>query len=215
MRRHLSSRQAVAELKRLVHTRAAEQTIHRHLEKHPHLLVAPHYARPPVLLSKPPLGADFIPDFAFFWEHSGGQFVEFVEIEPPGLSIFTAKDEFSKPFDHAIQQLSDWLGWTKRHPAEITRFTEILVDQGFTTEGASYQYVQTRLIVGRRADVQANTRRKERWQDRQDELRGERTVRTWDGFIESLPLAALDSYDNWRSIRCYKYRAGRFVETGT
>lgn len=198
----------------MIDSNANEQRIHLHLEQHPHLLVAPRYADPPVVISKPPLGADYRPDFAFFWHHSGGEFVELVEIEAPSLHIFTAKDEFSREFDHALQQLSDWTSWVARHSDEIGRFTEVLFDQGLTASAGSYQYIQTRLVAGRRVEIEVNGRRKLRWQQRQDENRAARSIRTWDGFIESLPVEALDSYHNWTAIRCYRYRSGKLEEVG-
>lgn len=200
----------IAKLLVLLDSRSSEQEVQSHLESNPWMVAGITSLSPPLVIAKPPLGADFHPDFAFFWRHSAGSFIELVEIEGPSLEIFTGGDEFTSEFNHAVQQLADWEDWCNRHREGVPDLFEPLFDMGLTTEVPTYTRVRTRLVAGRRAQVDLAPRRKKRWQQKVSEVPG-RSVRTWDGFIESLPNMLLD-VDHDGHIRCIRYRQQTFEE---
>ena len=103
----------VGQLKALIETASREGELQTFLEKNPWLLVRSH-AVGNFVISQFPLGSDHRSDFAIFYQHSAGNVIQLVEIESPRLQIFNAKDEFSQPFNHSIQQLEDWSGWCRR-----------------------------------------------------------------------------------------------------
>lgn len=202
----------LSELQRLVDTSAPESALQEILQRHPSAITDTRGVSPALVLTQLPLGSEFVADFAYFWWQSNGSFVTLVEIEAPDTPVFNAKNEFAAPFNHAVQQLSDWEEWLRRNPDAIDVFSEPLFDMGLTTGGLSYSQVQTRLIAGRRSDVRANARRRMRWEQRANEL-GRRQIRTWDGFLEEISRPAGMSW--WGSVKTARYQGGMFVEVAT
>lgn len=206
---------AITELCDLVNSAASEHPVQTHLERHPWLVTGSHAIDPNLVISKLPLGPDYIPDFAYFWRESGGQYLQLVEIEAPRLRAFTQDDEFTADFNHAVQQLADWENWCARHPHNIGELMEPLFDAGVVSALPTFTRVKTILIAGRREDVLANRRRRERWEHKVNEVGGRR-LRTWDGFIESLPRAYYASFKGWQHMQCVRYREREFqqIEVG-
>lgn len=194
---------SITTLRTLVDDGAAEERLQCYLESHP-WLVTRRGLHPRVVIAKPPLGADFRPDFAYFWSESNGSFLELLEIEAPSLAVFTAGDEFSARFNHALQQLADWADWCDRNRDGLMRLLEPLFHaHGFPM----FTRIRTRLIAGRRAAVRANPRRLKRWEARCNEIDARR-IRTWDGFVETCIAEA--GIEN-RALTCVAYREQRFV----
>lgn len=205
--------QLARRLEELLNRNARENELQALLERHPAILTEHRGLSPPLVLSQLPLGADFVVDFAYFWSQSNGSFLTLVEIEPPDLPVFNDNDEFSARFHHALQQLSDWEEWCRRKPEFVDAFVDPLFDMGLTMGGFSFTEIQTRLIVGRRANVRSNARRRMRWEHRAKEFGG-REVRTWDSLVDALkrphiPIAW------WGFVKMARYRGGVFVELPT
>jgi serine/threonine protein kinase len=199
----------IAELVALVAQDAYEEDLHEWIERHPWIITGIY--NPNVVVSKPPLGADHVPDFAYFSFQSGGAFIQLVEIESPRLEVFTAGDEFTARFNHAVQQLADWEDWCLRHQDALALLIEPLSCQGFLTNLPSFTRVSTLLIAGRRSNILANSRRKKRWEKKVNEI-GDRTIRTWEGFIETLPLARFEGFADWHYTKCVRYSKQGYTE---
>jgi hypothetical protein len=205
----VNRQQSVSHLRALVDSGEPEETLQAHLEAHPWMVAGIHPLDPYLVISKPPLGADYHPDFAFFWHHSGGLFIEMLEIERPSIEVFTSADEFTAEFNHAVQQLSDWEDWCNRHGDGVSDLLEPLVHMGLTTGLPRFSRVRTRLIAGRRAAASLHPRRKRRWQSRVAEVPS-REIRTWDGFLSSFPDVLLADNPSQRRITCVRYRQQRY-----
>jgi hypothetical protein len=203
---------AVAEIKRLLRSGAREAELQKHLERHPSLVAAEHAIWPFAVISKLPLGADFVTDFVYFWSNSTGTHAMLTEIEAPTLRVFTEDDQFTSDFNRALQQLRDWRRWCADNHETLDNTFEPLSDiDEFGGVVPSFRYVHTRLIAGRRKEVLADARRRSRWETLVNDVIGERYLRTWDGFAESLS-GALELDNNWQSTGCFRYRAGGYVQ---
>lgn len=200
----MPTNQAVAQLSRLIARSAPEEDVQKHIEKNPWILCGATILAPPIVISKLALGPDYICDFVFFWTYSGGHFVKLVEIESPKLEIFTQNDEFTSSFTHALQQLSDWEHWSCRHQDSLRILLEPLFDQGLISAIPAFTAVRTLLIAGRRAAVLANSRRRKRWERRVSEVPG-REIRTWEGFLSSIPISYHEHSPQGHLIKCFRY----------
>lgn len=205
----MSATEIIAELAGLVARDVPEEDIHGFIERHPWVITGVNTLDSDIVISKLPLGADHVPDFAYFWRRSGGGFLELVEIESPRLKVFTADDEFTSRFNHAVQQLADWEDWCLRHQDAINLLVEPLFYQGILAGLPNFTRVRTLLIAGRRSNALANSRRKKRWEKKVNEIGG-RTIRTWEGFIETLPLARF-----WPYTKCVRYSKQGYAEVQT
>lgn len=99
---------AADELEALLDTEPNEERLHQFLVQSPHLL-SPTFA---VMRSKPKLGSDLIPDFAF--EDAEGQWT-LVEIERSAHPLFTKKGDPRAELTHAKRQIDDFFDWIERH----------------------------------------------------------------------------------------------------
>ena len=103
----------------LLNSGPKEIAIQRYLELHPELL----YGYPPsasLVVPQFPLGSEWVVDFAFLAPFGSAPRLWLVEIERPSLRIFTKADEFSQPFNHALQQLLDWSNWCEHNRAYLS-----------------------------------------------------------------------------------------------
>jgi hypothetical protein len=207
----MSAKDVISKLSDLVESSAPEEKLQNYIERHPWIITSIHFPDPDIVISRPPLGADFFPDFAYFWHFSGGEFIQLVEIEALALEVFTGGDEFTAPFSHAVQQLADWEDWCAQHRDGIEVLIEPLSDMGLIDGLPAFTRVRTLLIAGRRQAIQANARRKKRWEKKVGEVPG-REIRTWEGFLESLPMAYYEAQSGWDSIRCVRYRDQGYEE---
>lgn len=198
----------VTELRQLVDQRTHERELQAFLQKNPWLLVA-EQIDPPFLIAQFPLGPDHRCDFAYFFRYSSGEYLKLIEIESPRLEIFNRSDEFTDHFNHALQQLEDWSSWCQRNPSSIASLLEPLFEQGFVHSLPGVTRIRLLLLAGRRTQI-LNARRRRRWQERINRLPANTEVRTWDGFIESIPLAK-HAFNNIQSdVRCLAYSKQRY-----
>jgi hypothetical protein len=154
------------EWKSFLETASTEAQVQNFLENHPGLLpgLRDFHNGPlhDIVVTKFPLGADYRTDFAFVTRHSMALQFTFVEIEDPTKPIFNKDDSFSQKFNHARQQVSDWVGWAERN---ITLLADMFGPM-FDTYNASEDRKTVRgyLVYGRRGEIEADRRRRERWQ---------------------------------------------------
>lgn len=99
---------AADDLAALLETSPREELLHQFLAKSPQLLSAAFLA----VVSKPRLGAEHVPDFAY--EEAPGRWL-LVEIEPSTPSLFTKKGDPAAALTHAVRQVTDWRAWVNQN----------------------------------------------------------------------------------------------------
>jgi hypothetical protein len=102
----------------------------------------------------------------------------FVEIEDPTKPIFNQDGSFTQYFNHARQQIADWRVWAERN-------VDILMDMFgpmFETYNASADRKDFRfyLLYGRRREIEADSKRKDRWSSIDASVDGKMFVMTYD-----------------------------------
>jgi hypothetical protein len=182
--------QVLNELKLLIDTAQTEAPIQAFLEENPYLVIGVNDAILSMLISQFPLGAEFRADFAFVSYDSAGTYLHLIEIERPTLHIFVDTDEFSQPFNHAVQQLQDWVLWCEMNQPYLQNVLEPLLQFG----GSGHLTPICRLIAGRRAELK-NTKRKRRYSAKVNKSPRGIEISTYDRFLSSLPLAAFLHWD--------------------
>ena len=121
LRSPVAAKRLLEEYRRLLETATSEATLQTFLESHPEF-VYPEHAQ---LISKPSLGGEREPDFAFSIGSAFGPRWVFVEIERPDKQIFTKAQnfQFSHQFTQAKGQLLQWDTLiTQDHPYFSRRF---------------------------------------------------------------------------------------------
>ncbi len=61
------------------------------------------------------LGAEYEADFIVLEGFSGGWEIHFIELEPPSMSPFNKKGDFSPRMNHAVGQIRRWKEFKQRH----------------------------------------------------------------------------------------------------
>ncbi len=200
----------VEQMRHIIDSNPEERKIQEFLEKNPCLLVDMHIASN-VVISQFPLGADHRCDFAFLGLKSSGNYLQLIEIESPRLELFNEKDEFSSAFNHSVQQLEDWDGWASKNRESIVYMLEPLMIEGTFTDIPNFVRVELRLVAGRRSQL-SNARRKRRWEERINKLPRNTKIRTFEGFVESLPLGSFEHMIGATDVTCVRYRKQGYGE---
>lgn len=104
---------------RLLDTGPEETVVQAFLEAHPAMVCGTDYVMASSLISKLPLGKDFVPDFAYVNPQSGRTFLKLFEIKKPDARIFTKHDQFTHRFQRAYQQVEDYIGWCHRNGSAL------------------------------------------------------------------------------------------------
>lgn len=167
-------------LEHLLDRGAKESEVQDFFERNPVLVAGADYLFGQAVITKLPLGNDFVTDFAYINPQSGPKYLRLIEIEDPSKKIFRKDDRFTEKFAHALQQIDDWLGWCSQNRADLFHlFTPL-----YNAHNQSFPFLVPRalLIYGRRSEIN-NTRRQERWNAlKQKHLFAD--IRTYDGFME-------------------------------
>ncbi len=150
------------ELEELLNEPADEASIQEYFERYPQLLPGMdrfhHGPRGDAVISKLPLGTDFITDFAFVSANSQYLCLTCVELESPKKKLFTRGASFSRSYLDARQQVTDWNYWAQQH----LRGTLAL----FSSLGKWTNFMEVTLrcilVVGRRDEL-STRKRLERW----------------------------------------------------
>ena len=177
----------------LLDRQPSESDVQDFLERHPALLPGlwdlHNGPLHDVVVTKLPLGPDFQTDFAFITRHSMALQFTFVELEAPSKRTFNKDGSFSQEFNHARQQVADWVLWTERN-------MDVLMDM-FAPMFETYDVAEDRrdvrayLVYGRREEVEADRQRRERWQSIQLSSDRRIAVMTYDR-LRPLPGESAD-----------------------
>lgn len=207
--RHLPLRSPVSTaeaFRALLASSPSEQRIQLFLEANPQLFLD-LFLSPSTKVVKqfPVAGGEFRADFGFVHTNSGGNHLTLLEFESPSRRIFNRDDGFSQHFNHALQQVRDWVAWCRNYPEAVRTLLRPML--GYLK--SDNVYASGLLVMGHRSEL-TNRRRQDRFEARASEWVG-CSVRTYDGFVESLA----DS-EKWRAHRrrvpLFAHRRGRFVE---
>lgn len=195
---------SVQDFRALIASQPDERQVQAFLEANPHLFSSVGISHRATVIRQFPLGADFRPDFALVHANSGGTHFEFIELENPRWPLFNADDSFSQHCNHALQQLFDWLDWSKAHRYQLIEMSNSLVE--FVKSDKIYIFCT--LVMGHRREL-SNRRRQERFESRQHP--GEYRIRTYDGFAEAIEGSAVWYEAGWRPS-IYGYRQRKLVK---
>ena len=136
--------ETIDQFRSLLDTRPDEETLHKFLKAQPDLLFRVfNCCGPVVFLSKPHLGADYIPDFVIGYRATGGFHWQFIEIESPNFQLFTKKNVQSSKLSAALRQLLEWKGWLRENIAYAHQFFPDMIEPAL------------KLVIGRRHDLTA------------------------------------------------------------
>ena len=191
----------------LLDSAESEQEVHEFFEQHPQLLPGvEYYHNGPmgdVVVTKLPLGSDFVTDFAFASENS--QAVQFtcVEIENPRQPIFDRGAQFSRGYLAAKQQLADWNQWAQQNIRQALRMFgrlgRFLPQEYYTIS------LECVLVMGRRAEF--NTiKRKQRWAAEYALRQASMRIMTYDRLLERTRSECY-AWDHKMLVCSYKDRA--------
>lgn len=100
------------------------------------------------VLSKPKLGAEYVPDFLLAEDSSIGIEWHAVELESPTAELFTKAGEARAGLHHAIQQIIDWREWLTQNVAYARRPVS---ESGLGLLGIDGNVPAT-ILMGRRRD---------------------------------------------------------------
>jgi hypothetical protein len=181
-------------LAKILESAQSEQEVHDFFEAHPQALPNVGYyhngPRGDLVVTKMPLGHDFVTDFAFVTENS--QMVQFtcLEIESPAKRLFNRGASFSRAYLDARQQLADWNLWAQQNIRQAMRMFGRL---GYWLPEEYYRIsLECVLIMGRRAEI--NTiKRRQRWAAEYALRPASLTIMTYDRLLERLELG----YAGW------------------
>ncbi|MBI4745120.1 MAG: DUF4263 domain-containing protein [Deltaproteobacteria bacterium] len=171
----------ITRFRQLLDSAESELEIQSFLEGNPYLLLDFLMSPKAKVITQFPLGSDFRPDFAFVHSNSGGNFLELMELEHPNHNIFNCDGSFSQQFNHALQQVQDWIAWCRAHQEATLRQIKPLI-RYLKSENL---YVNALLVMGRRREL-SNRQRQERFEARLHHLPRGIQFRTYDGFAERL-----------------------------
>jgi len=202
-----SSEMLADELEGLLSSVKTEQPIHDFFEAHPQVLPGIGFyhngPRGDIVVTKLPLGLDFVTDFAFVSANS--QMVQFtcIEIEGPRVSLFGRGAQFSRAYLEARQQIADWNLWAQSNIREAMRMFDRLGDWlPSATFSISLQCI---LVVGRRSEIDT-IKRKQRWAAENALRQASMTIMTYDRLLDGMR----SGYQSWskKMLVCtYKDRA--------
>lgn len=155
---------ALTELESLLDSNPPEAAVHEFFERHPRFLPEAGFLHngihDDVVISKMPLHNDFVTDFAYVNVNSQYARVICLEIERPGLKLFTRDGEFTSEFTRARQQILDWNLWAQHNVKDALKY---FGRYGQHLLGPhNHVSLHSILIVGRRSQLTTRKRR-ERW----------------------------------------------------
>ncbi|MBB4128361.1 hypothetical protein GGR77_003688 [Xanthomonas translucens] len=192
-------------LQTLLQSQPDEPALQNFFEQDPERLCGSIYLMGSSVIRKLPIGNDYVSDFVYVNPQSGRTKLHLVEIESSTKRIFNQDHSFTAEFNHAMQQVRDWIRYCSENNQQIRDILEPLRRVNGDQVGF-YAPIGT-LLYGRREEINC-TLREERWRSLQPQNH-ELQVRTYDGHAESLN-ASLDS--SLSSARCVKYNGREFVQ---
>jgi antiviral defense system Shedu protein SduA len=172
-------------------TARSEAQVHEFLERYPHILPGVYtYHNGPicgVIITKLPLGNDFVTDFAFVSNNSQQMQITFVEIESPTKRIFRKDGSFTREYIDAKQQLIDWNKWGQENLRSVM---PLLGPMGKWVNGSLWFSDLTMhcvLVMGRRSEL-STRKRKERWAAEGALRPASVSIMTYDRLLEKIRM---------------------------
>ncbi|MBS0984514.1 Shedu anti-phage system protein SduA domain-containing protein [Gluconobacter cerinus] len=193
-----------------------ESQVHQFFERNPELIVTDNrYVSPGTVISKLPVH-NWVSDFAYINPTSGFHYLFLIEIEDPLKNIFNRNDEFSQEFNHALQQVHDWLRSLRFGDEYLSRLYQDAHDQfnnnpDFRCDSPAPLVGKGKLIYGFRAEFQDNPIRRERWQQKKEAESQHVDIFTYDGLFEKNRYLFQREDRNFGSPGCVRYRQRRFT----
>jgi hypothetical protein len=138
-------RSQILDFELLLNTDPTEEQVQAFLTKNP-ILLHPTAAS---IFPKHKLGAEMVTDFVI--QEANGEYV-LVELERPGISIFTKAGDFGYEFGHGFKQVEDWLDWVGTNISYAQQsLPEILEPRGLLVIGRSHSWsrAQKRALAAR------------------------------------------------------------------
>lgn len=125
-----------------------EEDIHRFLVTHPAFLPL-WWPYDNTVFTKLPLGSQYVVDFAFAREDSGGVTWHLIEIEHPQFPLFTKAGNPSAKLTHALRQVLNWKSWFQENGPYVARHFP------FSGEVSRHGLIQPHLhvVIGRRRGI--------------------------------------------------------------
>jgi len=191
-----------SELTDLVTKRSAESVIQSFLERHPYLLPGlgtfHHGPYGGIVVSKFPLGNDFVTDFAFVTSNSQMLRLVCVEIESARKCLFRKDGAFHRDYVDAKQQIVDWLHWAHQNQRQAVDCWRPLLSRKHL-QYCTVQY-QGFLVMGRRQDIDSQ-KKQERWSAEAESMSSRLGCMTYDRLIETSKYL-VPRIDNDRIATC-------------
>lgn len=201
-------------LQRAVESSTGERLVHRELERDPWVLkdLIVHCCNLCYVISHFRFSDEHEADFVVLHGFSGGWDIHFIELEPPSLSPFNTKGDFSTRMNHAAGQIRRWKQFEDRHdkrPCLVAQLRNAIVakdllwhdgreptdsQQRTLTDSMSMLIMYHHVIMGRRHHLSADLR-----------ARKAALIKT-DGFELITYDRLLDIDDRQRSDSSYRKR---------
>jgi len=167
--------------------RQKEQVVQDFLEEHTELIPTPnrlnHQLHFKSIISKFPLGTEFITDYTYITKSSDTWRITFVELEVPEKELYnssTKKVSKSSQFNAAIDQVRSWKQFlTNRRDEVDTRLRPLIQPPGMRLNPIEYHF---QLIIGRSTNKNLTEARKLDFRTIQQELGI--TIMTYDQLVD-------------------------------
>ncbi len=177
-------------LSKILASKPKEEKVQQFFEQHPHLLpgLADYHNGPyaKIVITKFPLGIDFITDFAFISQNSQMIQLTLVELESPSKKLFRKDGRPSRDYIDARQQLTDWL---HRVQQDKKKSVELFAPMLRRLPLRDYHIsARAYLICGRRIDFK-EPKAHERWSAESSLASLGLITMTYDRILESLKRA--------------------------
>ncbi len=169
-----------------------ESMIQEYMEQHTELIpfaahILNHGIHMKSVISKFPIGKDYITDFAFLTKSTICWNLVLVEIEDSNKKMFITRSEtdFTAQFNHAYSQIQSWKAHIERDDCEVKKQIE-KIRKPLEDNIVRYKYV---LVYGRDEELKGSDRRRQMLlQKCSDDIR----VMTYDSLISQL-----DTFTSW------------------
>lgn len=158
-------------LDRVIETASGEREVHRALEWYAWVVMKLVANDQSFVVSEFSLGGEYKADFVVADYFSGGWEIHFIELEPPSLSPFNKRGDFSPRLNHAAGQVRKWKRFEDRHdkrPFLMDRLRDAIIAKdlawadgrepldsqgGKITDPESVILMEYHVIMGRRSDL--------------------------------------------------------------
>ena len=157
----------------------------------------------PVIFSMLPSGLDFYWDIAFLHRSYAGDFLHLIKLASGTMSLFTRAGNLHSDFQRSIQELRNWIRWALGHEKLASEALRPLANVARLDLRLENLQLDLVFVTGRQSDL-SDPARREKWRHQIRSLAGKIRLRTYDRFIEHLPMVSnfLDAVAEVRCCRC-------------